>query len=780
MNRRLSLSEHKSLIALAGLLILIAASAVGRSGWTERLDVVSSIALGAIVVGLLISRSLLPTVSAHLFSLIIGAGLTFGVVERLLPSTLSAEARWQTMIQRISGWLNTAINGGISYDNLMFVFQMGLIVWLASYLSIWLLFRSGKVWASLIPTGVILLIVYHYAPGNLSRWVFAFLFFALLTIITFNLKENERRWHAGHIHFRADIGYNFFKEGLIFSTIILVLAWFAPVINSEQAGQLLGGLDRQWREAQTEWNRLFANLNYKPDPYASADTFGQTLSLGGPRQLTAEPVMTVDASAGYYWRAVVFDEYNGANWKGNDQADVELPANKQPAALPFFYARQAYTQTYTLAKNGASVLYAMANPVMVNRNALGKSSQVAAETVDSRLHPYWAGQKSPWFDEITYIQSNRRLRAGESYTVVSLRSTATLRQLQNDDLPYPDWIRNRYLQLPPAIPQRVFDLAGEITANASSAYDKATAIETYLRENITYNAAISAPPVNREKVDYILFDLKEGYCDYYASAMVVMLRSQGLPARLAAGYAGGEWQTTPDGRQIRQVQNKDAHSWVEVFFGQYGWIEFEPTASQPVIIRQEEAPEEVSSGNLKEGTFDKMDQLENVDVGTGEGLPANTNPQLNLPFRATGWGIISAILLIAGTGLAGWLIYMRLKPAQRASTGDSSTVNEVYEAMLKLAAWMGLKKHPAQTPYEHARLLNSAVPAVKTEVDLITGQFVRQNFSRAPAFNHEIAGNILSAWASLRPRLYKAIFERRNLFNWLKRQKKKISPPPET
>lgn len=778
MNRQLSLSDHKALIALAGLLILIAASAVGRSGWTEHLNVVSSIALGAVVVGLLISRSLLPTVIAHLFSLIIGSGLTFGVVQRLLPSTLTAEERWQTMMERIAGWLNTAINGGISYDNLMFIFQMGLIVWLASYLTIWLLFRSGKIWASLIPSGVILLIVYHYAPNNLSRWVFAFLFFALLTIITFNLKENERRWHANHIYFRSDIGYNFFKEGLIFSTVILVLAWFAPVINSEQAGQLLGGLDRQWREVQMEWNRLFANLNYKSDPYAAADTFGQSLTLGGPRRLTTEPVMAVDASAGYYWRAVVFDEYDGANWKSNDLADIELRANKHPGALPFFYARQAYTQTYTFVQNGASVLYAMANPVMVNRNALGKSSQIAAETVDTRVYGYWAGQKSPWFDEITYIQSNRRLRAGEPYTAVSLRSVATVRQLQNDDLPYPDWIKSRYLQLPPGIPPRVFDLAQKITANAPSAYDKATAVETYLRENITYNAAISAPPANREKVDYVLFESKEGYCDYYASAMVVMLRSQGVPARLAAGYAGGEWQNTADGRQIRQVQNKDAHSWVEVFFGRYGWIEFEPTAAQPTVIRQEEAPAlaegETPSGQPDEADFDKMDQLKDIEVGEGGELPAGNGYQFNLPFWGTitaGKGTLSAILLFTGLGLA-WLIYMRLKPAQRASTGDSSTVTEVYEAMLKLAAWMGLKKHPAQTPYEHARLLNTAIPAAKTEVDLITAQFVRQNFSRIPPFSDEIAGGILSAWTKIRPQLYKAIFERRNPFNRLKQRGK--------
>ena len=117
--------------------------------------------------------------------------------------------------------------------------------------------------------------------------------------------------------------------------------------------------------------------------------------------------------------------------------------------------------------------------------------------------------------------------------------------------------------------------------------DRALALETYLRTTYPYTLDLPTPPYNRDLVDYFLFDLQRGYCDYYASAMVVLARASGLPARLVTGYAGGTWEA-----QAAQftVTEANAHSWAEVYFPGYGWIPFEPTASQP----QPERPEQPS------------------------------------------------------------------------------------------------------------------------------------------------------------------------------------------
>src|SRR5262249_57256243 len=124
-------------------------------------------------------------------------------------------------------------------------------------------------------------------------------------------------------------------------------------------------------------------------------------------------------------------------------------------------------------------------------------------------------------------------------------------------------------------------------AGAETPYDRAKAIETWLRNNIAYNESIPQPPTGHDPVDWVLFDYKQGYCNYYASAMIVMLRTLGIPARMAAGFAQGTWDAS---QQVYTVQERDAHTWVEVFFPQYGWIEFEPTAAQAPLNRQDDVP----------------------------------------------------------------------------------------------------------------------------------------------------------------------------------------------
>ena len=100
------------------------------------------------------------------------------------------------------------------------------------------------------------------------------------------------------------------------------------------------------------------------------------------------------------------------------------------------------------------------------------------------------------------------------------------------------------------------------------------AIEAYLR-TISYTLDVPAPPLDRDVADYFLFDLRRGYCDYFATAMVVLARSVGIPARLVTGYASGGYDVIS--AQF-VVLEKDAHSWVEVYFPSYGWVEFEPTS----------------------------------------------------------------------------------------------------------------------------------------------------------------------------------------------------------
>jgi hypothetical protein len=144
---------------------------------------------------------------------------------------------------------------------------------------------------------------------------------------------------------------------------------------------------------------------------------------------------------------------------------------------------------------------------------------------------------------------------------------------------YPEEIRKNYLQLPSTVPERVRQLAHDLTQTQTNAYDKAKAIEGYLRA-YPYDLEVPAPPEGQDVADYFLFDLKKGYCDYYATAMVVLARASGIPARFVSGYSSGSYDAEKAQYVVREL---NAHSWVEVYFPEVGWVEFEPTASQPEI-----------------------------------------------------------------------------------------------------------------------------------------------------------------------------------------------------
>jgi hypothetical protein len=206
--------------------------------------------------------------------------------------------------------------------------------------------------------------------------------------------------------------------------------------------------------------------------------------------------------------------------------------------------------------------------------------------------------------DMVALQSVPYIRPGEQYEARSNLASFSKYRLRNAQGQYPQWITDHYLQLPENITPRTRALAQQIAQGLENPYDIAEAVTQYLRDNIEYQIAIDPPPQGQEVIDWFLFDYKKGFCNYYATAEVVLLRSLGIPARWAVGYAQGERVLTEE-EMIRpqleeqlpettsmdiatfNVRQKDAHAWPEVYFPGYGWVEFEPTVSQSPIMRPE-------------------------------------------------------------------------------------------------------------------------------------------------------------------------------------------------
>jgi hypothetical protein len=272
-------------------------------------------------------------------------------------------------------------------------------------------------------------------------------------------------------------------------------------------------------------------------------------------------------------------------------------------------------------------------------------------------------------------------------------------------------ISSRYTNLPDALPQRVRALAQDVAGGYDNPYDQARALESFLRQ-YPYSLEVSGPPSGRDPVDYFLFDLQAGYCDYYATAMAVMARALGLPARVATGYLA----QPPGETGVQTIYQINAHAWPEIYFGGYGWVEFEPTAAFPT--RAEIGVEEGSPGM----------------VAPSPEPPLATPPiPEQLPDRLSPWLAALLMFLLA----AGWLSWRRRRPVAQPA------IPWAYDRLLRAARGLGVATPASQTPAEMAgalqgqlapweakRRLGGLLRGVRAAADRLTTLFITHQYGR--------------------------------------------------
>jgi transglutaminase-like putative cysteine protease len=739
------LREGWTILVLIICMLLSVAWPIRNAGWVEGLQILYWVAVGAALAGFLLAKSTFPDIVAHLFSLVYGIAWVAFLGGNLLASQFTWRERLIELGIRVNEWLWTAMHEGTSDDNLIFALILALILWLAGYLSVWYNFRENKAWLSIVPCGLVLLWNLYYASPKLEAHLTAYLFFALLVVMHSNLLVRMREWRMARVNYSADIGLSFLKAGFIFSLIVITFAWLVPdAVANQQLSDMGSFLDGPWLKMQETWSRLFSAVRYYGEVYPNP--FGSSLGLGGAVRLSEVTVMDVQSSTGRYWRAAVYDQYTGSGWLNSDEETIGLEAgDSSPLALPEYGLRTEITQTITTFLPGRTMLFAASEPQQVDLPIWAVVSYAPPVPPGVEPESYMAEEEEV-ITPVSMLFSRSRLGQDTSYTILSSISAAdedTLRAAGDD---YPDWILDRYLLLPEDLPQRIHDLAEELTAHQSNAYDKATALESYLRE-IKYNELIETPPQGLDRVDYFLFDIREGYCNYFASAMAVMARAVGIPARVAAGYGQGEYN--PDTKAYR-VKEKDAHAWVEIYFPRFGWVEFEPTPAQPLLTRPK--PPRVIEPSEDYGAAGEVDRgWPDLDEGffpeDGGGYIAGQTPRKSQAIR---W-LVGLTLLSIPTGLAAFWAWRERK--QRGL----NLVEQIYQKLCDFARRLGVKFQRHQTPYEYAAALSTTIPEGQSQVQHIADLYVRERFSGREVSGQE-AGE---AWQSLRPILWRSWLQRK-------------------
>jgi len=741
------LSEGWSTLLLLIGMVMTVTWAMSAARWIEDLQVIEWAALAGLAVGILLAKTRFPALVAHLFSLVYGAAWISYLGTTLLPSAFAPRDRVLELGYHLNSWLWKVIHGGSSSDSLMFILFLSCVVWLLGYVAAWATFRTHRIWWAILPTATVLLISIYWGPSRLLVFLIAYVVLMLLFFIRFNLFCQQQAWLEAHVRYDSEIVWDFLRYGSVFVVVVMVLAWGAPgAAASEKVATFWARFSEPWERVQDTWNRLFFTSRYYGD--AQPNLFGDTMSLGGAVHVGDRVVMDVASPGGRYWRATVYDEYTSSGWLNNDEEMAYLDAYDPDFVIPRFEMRRLITQTYTSYLPGRTQLFAAAQPVGIDR-----PTKIRASRVTDRLP---GDSRQGELFNASMIYTRAPLEGGEGYSVVSAISAADEDSLRSAGTDYPYWVTARYLQLPDSLPQRVRDLAETITQDKTNPYDKAAALESYLRKTIEYNELIESPPLDQDRVDWFLFDLQEGYCDYYSSAMVVMARATGIPARVAAGYARGDYNADAG---VYRVRDHHGHAWVEIYFPRYGWIEFEPTASEAGIVRPRPPSANTDNAgrdNRSAGPEDDFERWRDMLDDGAYPLPLDTSR----PWWVTALGIVGglfAVTMVVGGG------YWWLEERGLARLG---LVQKIYERMTRFGRLLNVLTKKSQTPYEYASELSAEVPAGRAAIRRITSLFVEDQFSPRRASEEESA----SAWAELRPSMW-----RRWLGRWLER----FQSPPE-
>ncbi|MUG69511.1 DUF3488 and DUF4129 domain-containing transglutaminase family protein [Paenibacillus validus] len=446
--------------------------------------------------------------------------------------------------------------------------------------------------------------------------------------------------------------------------------------------------------------------------------------LGSGFQFDYTPVMTIDTTHRGYWRGETLSLYTGRGWQESEldraswgpvRPDAVLPADTR---LPGDQMKTIeVTQTVTLLNDDRY-------PVLFGAYSIQKvvGMNGARSGFEGLM---WSAQQGE-------LRFSERQPYPKTYTIVSqmpVIDEAALRKLPHQ-LPRPELAP--FLQLPDHLPERVRNLAFEITKNASSDYDKAKAIEQYLSMNYAYtNKPDFTKGRSRDFVDRFLFEIKEGYCDYYSTSMAVLSRAVGLPARWVKGYssgsttldqqglggfAPGELFADPNAAGEYTVRNSDAHSWVEVYFSGYGWVPFEPTSgfSMPRAVPVEEPVAEPQAV---------------------ESLPAVAEEEAAPAVQSRHYlfgGSLLVALLLAGFAAWRWQLVdlVRERARRRRALQLKQKIIVECERLLRIFRRHGYAREEHETLREAVRRWTAKSSWMKGELDVVLHHFEKAKYGK--------------------------------------------------
>ncbi|HZY43872.1 MAG TPA: transglutaminaseTgpA domain-containing protein [Anaerolineae bacterium] len=701
-------------VLLVGVVVVSWLQVIASADWLRDTNVLVSAAICGVLYGLLLASSRFRGRTALIIDLVTALGFALLVAGRVLPEMklLTAQpfektiwlmnARTFTLLEALrddAQWLVT----NYFPSTRLFLFLNVFAVWTAAAWLMWCVARRKRALAGVLP--IALLIAYYTGLGkdgpSVPLW---FIGGSVLLMARTAFTYTTHDWDRRRVGYPDLIGEDWAAAAATLSVAVILLAGIStPEWRSSMqrfmeslrppppADKTAAPVVVQVKPTGDYAASFVPSMGYVGDPFPeSAETIFYVTTSDSPSGMESNGVAKPPTQQ-HYWRGAIYDRYTGTGW---EQLNVSVAVSSPESIDLVAPGRYALTQQYQIVSLQDNRLFAAGQPVASKDAAL---------------------QAAP--EDATAILPRGRI---PRYEITSWAPKVSAEELEAATPMYPPEIATRYLQLPDSVPQRVKDLAARLVHGAASPYDKAIRVQEYLRATYPYKLNVPAPPSNRDVVDYFLFDAPGGFCSYYASAMTVLLRSQGVPARVVVGFAAGDY----DGLLRRYVVPANAaHSWVEVYFPNYGWIEFEPTSSRSTF--EYTGKETPLPDRQPETSTARSDDAAQTVIAIGA----------------------FAVLLIGSVGFAAFYLWRRQRLLQLAPEVQA---RKLYWQTRRSLAQLGFEASGSATPVEFLdacadRLIDH--PSLQESVRRVTELYIRAVFMPAPPDRSDV-DSVRRSWRS--------------------------------
>lgn len=691
---------------------------------------------------------------AHLLGAMFGALFVPILVGMVLAPGADPAVAFRTTAEAVAGAYRDLATDGQQFTTQYghFMLVLGIICWGTGQYAGYAVFHDHQPLNALVIVAVGLVANMSIQSDSPSQLPFVVLFSlaALFLLIRSHAYEERMAWTRRRIGDSAILGSAYVRAGSLFVAIavsaalaLTVVATSAPLSdlwhNTDQ--QLVGLGENLARVFRAGGATRFSTLE-----------FGSTSLITGRWTTDATPVLdiAVPDNGIYYWKAAAYDHFDGHAWSWTNAKDQPIAASQDVTQL---------TQDVPVGVAAHRTVTFSVQELTSDPHAIFAPGQIVS--VDQAATLTTAGESEASFvAQVTAPGRSYRATAVVPVDgVVDPQHGLTANRLRIAGTKYPAAITDLYLPLDPSVygPNTQTLLAEILKAHpdaATNPYDLASSISQYLKDEggFVYQTDVTGVSCGAASVVECFAKTRVGYCEHYASTMVVLLRMEGVPARLIEGFLPG----TPDASGHETILRSSSHAWVEVWFPSYGWVTFDPTGggvsrtaalpAGPVVT-----PTPINSASPAPGDTSELQPNKGADGGGGVTTPPSPG--------STGSGsaplIVVAILLFVGAvglAFAAWLRGPRTRGGPDA----------VYGRITGLARRLGFAPRPSQTILEFTGALGEELPAVRPELHLVAEAKMESTYGRRVLGPDRLRG-LWNAERRIRLAMLRLVFRKRSV-----------------